>query len=88
LKMKDFDLWADKMADALLEADHTCSLDLADEGARTLSEIGKILGVTRERVRQIEIMALDSARVATAELLATTKDLRAGIVEAREAIEY
>lgn len=36
----------------------TCALDVADDGPHTLDEIGEILGVTRERIRQIEAGAL------------------------------
>lgn len=36
----------------------TCSLDVADRGGTTLSECGKRLNVTRERVRQIEGRAI------------------------------
>lgn len=35
--------------------DESCSLDVASEGPQTLERVGQILGVTRERVRQIEI---------------------------------
>ena len=37
---------------------HTCALDLADEGAHVLEDVGAIFGVTRERIRQIEVVAL------------------------------
>lgn len=41
--------------DALRE---TCALDVADRGEHTLHEVGAVLGVTRERVRQIEAGAI------------------------------
>ncbi|HEY1553614.1 MAG TPA: sigma factor-like helix-turn-helix DNA-binding protein [Kofleriaceae bacterium] len=40
------------------ELAHTCALDLADEGARTLEEIGELTNLTRERVRQVEVRGL------------------------------
>ena len=38
----------------LHELAETCSLDVADEGGKALVEVGALLAVTRERVRQIE----------------------------------
>jgi transcriptional regulator with XRE-family HTH domain len=35
-----------------------CALDLADEGGLTLQEAGQALGITRERIRQIELALL------------------------------
>jgi hypothetical protein len=32
----------------------TCALDVADSGGVTLEEVGELMGITRERVRQIE----------------------------------
>lgn len=34
--------------------DASCVLDVADQGGATLEEVGNLLGVSRERVRQIE----------------------------------
>ena len=42
-------------ADELTES---CALDLADRGENDLDTIGQAMGVTRERVRQIEASAL------------------------------
>ena len=43
---------------ALRELTVTCALDVADEGGRTLEEVGQLFGLTRERVRQVEKVAL------------------------------
>lgn len=40
------------------ELEQTCALDVADVGNHTLDQVGKWLGVTRERIRQIECTAL------------------------------
>ncbi len=39
----------------------SCSLDIADRGGSTLDEIGNAMGVTRERVRQIETTGIRKA---------------------------
>jgi len=40
------------------ELPHTCALDIADQGALTLEEIGVVTNLTRERVRQVEVRGL------------------------------
>lgn len=37
----------------------SCVLDLADRGGMTLEEVAVVLGLTRERVRQIEAAAIE-----------------------------
>lgn len=44
------------------EIPESCSLDVADRGGHTLEEISKILGITRERARQIEDSALKKVK--------------------------
>jgi hypothetical protein len=41
-----------------MRPDETCSLDVARRGGITLEEIGRILILTRERIRQVEVSAL------------------------------
>ena len=36
----------------------SCALDVADRGGITLEEIGEIMNLTRERVRQVEVLGL------------------------------
>jgi hypothetical protein len=40
------------------EMPETCSLDVADRGGITLEEVGAILNLTRERIRQVEVRGL------------------------------
>ena len=44
------------------EMTETCSLDVADRGGITLEEVGGILNITRERVRQVEVKGIVSVR--------------------------
>ena len=36
----------------------SCALDVADRGGTTLEEVGEILNLTRERIRQLEVRAM------------------------------
>lgn len=47
------------------EMQHSCALDIADEGPHTLEHVGSILNLTRERTRQIERSGLDAAHAAS-----------------------
>lgn len=37
---------------------HTCALDVAEQGGITLEEVGEIMNLTRERIRQVEVRGL------------------------------
>lgn len=58
LNFPDLEVW---------EMGETCSLDVADRGGVTLAEAGDALNLTRERIRQVEAIAMgllsDSRRV-------------------------
>ncbi len=44
------------------EMKETCALDVADRGGITLEEVGEILNLTRERIRQVEVKGLTKLR--------------------------
>jgi hypothetical protein len=47
----------------LWELNETCALDVADRQGITLEEVGVIMNLTRERVRQLEMRGLSKLRV-------------------------
>jgi len=49
INFPDVDVW---------EMEETCALDIADRGGITLEEVGEIMNLTRERVRQLETQGL------------------------------
>jgi hypothetical protein len=49
LNFPDLEVW---------EMNETCALDIADRGGTTLEDVGAIMNLTRERIRQVEVKAL------------------------------
>jgi hypothetical protein len=47
------------------EMGETCALDVADRGGITLEEVGTIMNLTRERIRQVETRGLSKLRSIT-----------------------
>lgn len=45
------------------ELEETCALDVADRGGITLEEVGSIMNLTRERIRQLELSGLEKLKV-------------------------
>ena len=41
------------------EMSETCALDIAERGGLTLEEVGAIMNLTRERIRQVEVAGLE-----------------------------
>jgi Sigma-70, region 4 len=46
------------------ELEYTCALDVAEKGGITLEEVGAIMNLTRERIRQVETRGLMKLREA------------------------
>jgi hypothetical protein len=46
------------------ELEYTCALDVAEKGGITLEEVGAIMNLTRERIRQVETRGLLKLREA------------------------
>lgn len=44
------------------DSEESCALDVAERGPETLEEVGRVMGLTRERVRQIEELAFAKMR--------------------------
>lgn len=44
------------------ELEETCALDVADRGGITLEEVGHIMNLTRERIRQVEVRGLEKLK--------------------------
>ena len=44
------------------EMEHSCSLDVAERGGLTLEQVGAIMNLTRERIRQVEGAGMEKLR--------------------------
>jgi hypothetical protein len=44
------------------ELEETCALDVAERGGITLEEVGEIMNLTRERIRQVEVSGLEKLK--------------------------
>ncbi len=44
------------------DLEETCALDVADRGGITLEEVGAIMNLTRERIRQVEVRGLEKLK--------------------------
>jgi hypothetical protein len=49
LNFPDLEVW---------DMGESCALDVADRGGTTLEDVGAIMNLTRERIRQVEVKAL------------------------------
>jgi len=64
----------DRLVSAVMSRSQTCALDIAEQGGLTLAEVGSVLGVSRERVRQIESGGLRAIRSGARALKRMTED--------------
>jgi hypothetical protein len=59
LNFPDVEVW---------EMQETCALDVAERGGVTLEEVGEIMNLTRERIRQLEMSGLSKLHLADDDL--------------------
>lgn len=59
LNFPDVEVW---------EMQETCALDVAERGGVTLEEVGEIMNLTRERIRQLEMSGLSKLHMADGDL--------------------
>jgi len=64
LNFPDLEVW---------EMSESCALDVADRGGTTLEDVGAIMNLTRERIRQVEVKAL--AKLEALEDMASIREL-------------
>jgi hypothetical protein len=50
------------------DLEETCALDVAERGGITLEEVGEIMNLTRERIRQVEVSGLEKLKQGSASL--------------------
>jgi hypothetical protein len=65
LNFPDLEVW---------EMPETCALDVAERGGITLEEVGEILNLTRERIRQVEVHGLEKLQLEYKELAGSDID--------------
>jgi len=65
LNFPDIEVW---------EMTETCSLDVAERGGVTLEEVGEIMNLTRERIRQLEMSGLTKLMAEGGEIGADLRD--------------
>jgi len=61
------------------EMAETCALDVADRGGITLEEVGAILNLTRERIRQVEVRGLTKIRSVSGDDLGATTSFKSPV---------
>ena len=59
------------------ELSETCALDVSDRGGITLEEVGEIMNLTRERIRQVEVRGLLKLKMASP----SPEELGTGLIE-------
>ena len=65
--VRDDDIGPEDVAELIAAMEHSCALDIADRGGITLEDVGVIMNLTRERIRQVEVRGLEKLKETGAE---------------------